>query len=412
MSTYTEFLEYEGCDIYPEDDNYTEKLLEFAKKFRYFDEALTEFMCEQGYEGDVTNIDEKVSFLRKKFEVASIEVPRNLKKWFTEHIRVKRTTAFQICFAFGLDVKETNDFFRRIYLERGFDCHYIEEAIYYYGIKHSLSYKEVKELVLKAPKPQKEKIDFSKEILFTSSIVDEIDRFQNTKDLMKFFEENISQFGYNSATAYKYMNEIWSKIAVPNGLAIKEKNELFFDVFTSEKEKKRKVPSNEKQPSVWEIYLQILGFDKEMISVLQTDRSITPILKGNVLLHPVAQESFPDRAGIQSILVGEHISCERVRKMMILLVFYKFWVTCALKRKDETYRAEPGEADRCLSEINKYLKDAGYPAMYLGNPFDWVFMYAMQDEFPLATFREFMHELFVMKEDELDINKKYEIEKQ
>ena len=126
MSNYTDFLEYEGCDIYPEDDNYTEKLLTFAKNFRYFDEALTEFMSEHGYQGAADNMEEKIAYLKMKFENASIPVPRNLRKWFTEHKRIERRTAFQICFAFGLDVEETDDFFGKIYLERSFDCHYIE----------------------------------------------------------------------------------------------------------------------------------------------------------------------------------------------------------------------------------------------------------------------------------------------
>lgn len=80
MSTYTELLEHEGSDIYPEDDNYTEELLEFVKKFRYFDEALTEFMSEHGYTGDIENIEEKVAFLKMKFKDADIAVPRNLNR--------------------------------------------------------------------------------------------------------------------------------------------------------------------------------------------------------------------------------------------------------------------------------------------------------------------------------------------
>ena len=404
MSTYTNFLEYEGSDIYPEDDNYKEKLLAFVKNFRYFDEGLTEFMLEHGYLGDIDNIEEKVAYLKMKFENAGINVPRNLKKWITSHKSIERKTAFQICFAFELGVEETNDFFRRIYLERGFDCHYVEEAIYYYAMKHNLTYGEVQKMVKQAPEDKKNKIDFSKEILFTASIVDEIDHFDNTEDFMQFLEENASQFSYNNATAYKYINEIWRKIALPDGLAAREKDELFVDVLNTDQEKKTRTANKEKQKSVWEIYIQMLGFNEEILQVLHTDRSIKPILKDNVLLHPVAQASFPDREGIQNILNGKHVSHERVRKIIIFLVFYKYWVTSALKRKDATYRAQPGEADRCFSEINKYLVDAGYPALYLGNPFDWIFMYTMQDEFPLITFREFMHELFIIKEDELDIS--------
>lgn len=265
-------------------------------------------------------------------------------------------------------------------------------------MKHNWNYTEAQKFIAQAPKDNKYDIDFNKEILFTSSIVDEINRFENAEDLLKFFEENISQFGYNNATAYKYIHEVWEKIAAPEGLAVKEKSELSVGIWDIEEAEKSRITEMEKRASVWDIYLQILGFDETSIESLHTDRSIKPILNDNALLHPLAQESFPDREGIQNILNGKHVSHERVRKVIILLVFYKYWATSALKRKDATYQAQPGEADRCLSEMNRYLLDAGYPALYLGNPFDWVFMYAIQDEFPLTTFREFMHELFVIKE--------------
>ena len=270
-------------------------------------------------------------------------------------------------------------------------------------MKHKLGYDKALELIKQAPEDKKDKIDFSKEILFTSSVINEIDRFEHTEDLMKFFEDNVSQFGYNNASAYQSIHEIWGKIASFDGLAARERTELSVDSLNTDSKKKANHLNPEKKQSIWKIYLQILGFDEEMVKGLNTDRSIKPILKDNKLLHPIAQDCFPDREGIQKILNGTHVSYDCVRKNMIFLVFYKYWVTSALKRKDSSYRAQPGEADRCFNTINKYLLDAGYPKLYLGNPFDWIFMYAMKDEFPLVTFREFMHELFMIKEEELGL---------
>lgn len=406
MGKYTELLEYEGKEIYPEDDNYTEELIRFAKRFRFFDEALTEYILQHDYNGDANDTEGKIAYLKSKFENAGISAPRNLKKWFTEHKRLERRTAFQICFALELDLAETEDFFRRVVLERGFDCHYMEEAVYYFAIKNSLKYSDAAAVLEQIPASGKENIDFGKQVYYTSSIVEEIDRFTKPEELLSFFNGNIHQFVYNNATAYKYIHEIWEKIAALDGLAIKEKREL---LPSNEEE-----DADEKKLSIWDVYLQILGFEESELKLLDADRSIKPILKDNILLHPIAQESFPDREGIQNILAGKHVSYERVRKIIILLVFYKYWVTLALKRKDGTYRAKGGEADRCLSEINKYLLDAGYPELYFGNPYDWVFMYAMQDDFPLLTFREFMNELFVVREDEIshsafDIRAEYAI---
>ena len=56
--------------------------------------------------------------------------PRDLKDWFSSDKTLKkRDLAFQVCFALGLNVDETNDFFRRVMFERSFDCHSINEAV-------------------------------------------------------------------------------------------------------------------------------------------------------------------------------------------------------------------------------------------------------------------------------------------
>lgn len=211
---------------------------------------------------------------------------------------------------------------------------------------------------------------------------------------MLFFRENIEQFGYNNATAYKYITDLWHKIDMPDGLAEKEKALMNLSGM-------QQIETNNKNRSVWNIYLQILGLngcdeaDNSPLFVLDTDRTLKPFLKDNDLLHPLAEDSFPDRQGLEAILRGEHKSNELVRKTMILLVFYKFWVKRILRAGNCYAQAEPADAERCHAEINRYLLDAGYPALYAGNPYDWIFLFAMQDTYPLETFRGFMQELYI-----------------
>ncbi|MDR0854289.1 MAG: hypothetical protein LBN34_07960, partial [Clostridiales Family XIII bacterium] len=92
MSQYTEFFEDLAYTISPDDDDYEEKLREMVSHFRPFDKALTTFITNHGYGGDSSNIEDKVLFLQGKFKSASIPVPRNLKNWFTKHIRVEPET--------------------------------------------------------------------------------------------------------------------------------------------------------------------------------------------------------------------------------------------------------------------------------------------------------------------------------
>lgn len=402
MGQYTKHLKNLSYEISPEDDNYTEELLLVAKTFRNFDESLDHFIIERGFAGDIQNIEEKVSFIKSKFKEAGISsLPRNLKKWFTEKKRIeKRKTAFQFCFAFHLNLDESEEFFRTVCLQRGFDCHYIEEAIYYYAISNHLSYAEADELIKQAPEDTKGKVNFAGDVLFTKSIIKEINRFKSKEELLQFFRANLKQFGYNNATAYKYITDIWHKINTPDGLAEKEKLLIGSD-------RPVQTETNIKIRSVWDIYLQILGLDdfddedNSPLFVLDTDRTLKPVLKDNELLHPLAEDSFPDRQGLEAILRGEHKSNELVRKTMILLVFYKFWVMRILKEENRYAQADPVDTGRCHAEINHYLLDSGYPVLYAGNPYDWIFLFAMQDTYPLDAFRYFMRELYVVKKDEL-----------
>ena len=81
------------------------------------------FIIHKGFNGDITDVDEKVKFIKDKFQEAAVfPIPRNVKKWFTEKKRIeKRKIAFQICFAFELNLQECENFFRTVCMQRGFD---------------------------------------------------------------------------------------------------------------------------------------------------------------------------------------------------------------------------------------------------------------------------------------------------
>lgn len=145
MGDCTQFLSQKGNSISPEDENYIQELLEIASSFRTFDAALDEFIVQKGYTGNLADTDAKVRFIKCKFDEAGIPIEaRILKGWFQKHTQAeKRDYAIQFCFAFHLTLEETQDFFRRVYLQRNLDCHTIREAIYYYCIEMAQSGREV-----------------------------------------------------------------------------------------------------------------------------------------------------------------------------------------------------------------------------------------------------------------------------
>ncbi|MCM1232940.1 MAG: hypothetical protein NC489_22675, partial [Ruminococcus flavefaciens] len=392
-----------ASEISPEDDNYTEKLIEVMQSFLETNEALDAFLVSRGYDGDPTDEKKKIAFIKMHLHEAGIAKPSNRNAWFDN--KIGRLPAVQLCFAFGLNLQESQEFFRKVCLDRGLDCHNIEEAIYYYCLKNGLGYGKAEKLIERVSRvPQKEGIDLSGNILYTGSIIQELERISSEDELVSFFEKNIRQFAYNNATAWRKIKDIWETIAKIDGLADQESECLFIHdyakadayVVSGDKDKHAK-------RSTWGIYKQILGIDDDFQEGKNGgERTIKPILKDNPLIHSLAEKEFPNRQNIEHILNGNTKSSEGIRKTLILLLFYKFWVKSALDQKSGSYKykREDHEDERCLDQMNQHLIEAGYPTLYYGNPYDWIFLYAIRDEYPLETFRYFIRELHLYKQKE------------
>ena len=102
MGSYTEECEQRIGDLTPDDENFTEELLDVAKSFRPFSEALDVFLKDHGYSGDLSDIQGKISFLRTRFVEAGMKPPRQVMEWYLQGQPIRRKTAFLLIFAFGL----------------------------------------------------------------------------------------------------------------------------------------------------------------------------------------------------------------------------------------------------------------------------------------------------------------------
>lgn len=412
MSEYSEILDSWAMTIDPIDDNYEEKLKEVATTFRGFGDALTAFIKLHGYCGK-DNASDKVLFLKEKFKQSKIAIPRNVEQWFDNDGWKSRDTAFKICFAFNLDVDGCNDFFRRVQFERSFDCHKINEAVYYFCIKEGLKYKDAEEIIEKINQTVdvcKSKTLPDENILYTSSIIDEINNIYEAEKLVSYVTENANNFSYNNATAIKFIKSLWCQISGPDGLAKKEGKYINkqLNIFSQEVNAKRDnfldddYITSEEDSSSWTIYTQILGLDNLQEEKFSEARSLSSVFKENILLPLKASSCFPNIQMLNSILRGELGENERYRKMIILLVFYTFWAKKIVEKKNIFYKIDARDCERCLYLINKYLVDAGYPVMYYGNPYDWIFMWALRDDYPLYAFRSYIQEVLIAGDKSAD----------
>ena len=97
--------------------------------------------------------------------------------------KANRTNVFKLCFAMGLNLEETNDFFTKIYLDRTFNVKNVHELVYYFCIKNNKSYTEATDLIEKAEELLKTNSSKNKDSqVYKSSIREEPDFLTNAKE--------------------------------------------------------------------------------------------------------------------------------------------------------------------------------------------------------------------------------------
>ncbi len=380
MDLYTEKLLEGAADFYEFEAE--EKLPRIISSFRGHGAALSDFLDAHGYEGENTP-EAKAGFLKEAFSAAGIgsAKARNALTWLTSDNGFERETGFRIAFALNLSVDETDDFFRTVMLDRSFDCHTIREAVYYFCIYHGRGYAPAEKIISEIPSPDKIRVPEGSDVLYTKNIISFLQSCSNEEMLIRYFEENLTQFGYNQVKVKEYIRHLWEQISSPGGLAALERK--FF--FAEEKSK-----FQETTDSTWNIYLQILGLDLYDVRHIETDRTIKPILENQAFMHQFAADNFPNRQSIEKILRGVSTQNDLIRKTLIMLTFYHFWMTTILARSgSKTYEAGKNDRERCLLELDQYLMDAGFPEMYAGNPYDWIFLWAAGRESPMQAFRSY-----------------------
>lgn len=404
MIYYTEALDFQAETLSPDEEGYEERLLEIASLFRDFGEAFTAFLVEHGYKGDVSDVEAKAEFLRERYKMAGIKTPRDFKEWFRPNKQLKRETMIPICFVFQLGLEETNEFLRCVCLERGLDCHTLNEAIYYFCIKNKYSYHDAKELIDRIPKLKKIKAIPKQEILYTGTVREYVDSIKEKEQLVEYLTENRENFQYNNVTAIQYIKELWGEISIEtsefDGWAVKESH-FIDEAYNRFEMKADDYALVNKESSTWSIFSQIVGlrnYQKNEYG-MKYNRSLATVLSSNALMPLNASYCFPSQHSIDKVLRGEQGENEIVRKILILLIFYKYWVEKIVENGDIFYEAKRRDAAECLETIDQYLLDAGYPALYAGNPYDWIFKWSLNSEHPLEAFRTYMGEVFVVKEE-------------
>lgn len=368
-------------------DDAIEDAIDFLNKptsFRDFDEGLNELLHRTGHAKNLTTLEEKAEYLFSKLQAIHSETEKDtVFSWFLGKHRPKieagsRKRMFEICFALQLSFKDTVWFFHHVYYDRAFNYHTIEEAVFYYAFLHQLSYEDSLRIISEITNAPYTPASSISEKNYTIFIKDSIEKFDSENELKHFLISNRENFqSWNKHALTEIQNILTTLIASPKGKEeIDSLKKRLFRKNTSSKETPEIIenrlksilsdcdhntPDNPK--SIYGLLLleifcdAFINQDYYPITEYLTDTlSGKNVCKNTFLLDRllstatgipkqvripyIIKNNFPSKKILSDVLTEEKIntskSYDSIRKMLILLHFYFFWINKKLAHFDSS----------------------------------------------------------------------------
>jgi len=367
-----------------------------------FCEYVHTYAMRCGYKGDVSNEKELAAYVAKKCEDADITLgsgtkatlERWLKKGLPANTADGRENVYKLCFALKMDAQQTAEFFLKAYLERPFNYKNIHEAVYYFCMKHALTYKDAMRLITVVESSKASPNPYADSV--TEQIGVQLNATENEEALIKYLVENRSGFATQNQTATEKIKDL---VQSCSEVAPKE----YALCYPYEKEI---TVSN-----IDELLSVIYGY-----SARATDNA-KPIYKKSISkskFPELVKRNWPQREQFQQILDKKNASYDVIRRALIMLVFYDFYANAVVAEKEaEERRRKTGKAEKiaCVAdglfdefeaEMNATLAECGYVQLYWRNPFDWMMGYCAMSPEPLRTLRNLIMEYYLSDPDVME----------
>lgn len=394
-------------------ENYGKDILDFLNNpdsFRTFSKGLTELLQKSGYTGADTP-EAKTDYLYQKLQNISSGITKELLlQWFQDEEKrpiVKndsRKNMYEICFALQLPLDKVRWFFSHVYYDRSFNCHCLEEAVYYFCFKNSLSYAEAKDIIHTVE--QKEAPESFFKNTYTYVITATLDNLTAKDELITYLVQNKATFeeGHWNQLALDYVKELQQEIL--NG-------ETTSGIIKNLREGKN-IPEQETKKCgllVQEIYKR---FPDTLIKKLKgchvdsNDFLLSKILEHdvngiskNAMLPVVVKQNFPRKNDLCAILkhADSSRSYDSIRKTLILLKFYSFWCNALLESEQPGDYSSEDLAEAFEEETDNLLLECGYEELAACNPYDWLYLSAARQDDPLMAFRNLIAEIIETEKD-------------
>lgn len=360
---YTEKMEdslFQMWNVDEEDFSSVRAILD--SEFRSFGDGLLDIMTAK-----YGHINDPISFIREKANeqcvpLSAIGSVNTLKNWFHAGPRPKkgdtsRQSMFALAFALRLSTDETTALFHKVYLDRAFDFREPTDIVSFYCLSNNRTWCDVQALLQQA-----KCADVDDKTVYTQVLKDQISVLNEDQELIAFLQRHQNNLTKRNITAKQRLESLLSKA---NLFAQKE-------LETTAAEEQFKGSDRSSNSFTYEM----------IIGVSPSGEKGTVSLFKHAALPKEIRNRFPEAASFTK----KNPTYEELRKMIILLNSYIFWYQVQQQHCQF-------DLEDYIAEMNAVMTECGFSELYMGNPYDWMFMYCTLNENPLDTFRGLMIEV-------------------
>lgn len=346
-----------------------------------------------GYVGDSTDTAQIATFVAALCADTGVELGSGTKKtierWLKSGLPANdangRENVYRLCFALKMNGYQTVEFFLKAYMERPFNYKNIHEAVYFFCMNNSLTYKDAVRIISKVESSDKVENAYADNV--TEQIGAYIATLQDEDALVKYLVENRSGFQTHNQTATEKIRQLVDSCML---VAPKEYEAVYDSEVTVKNED--------------DLLQVIYGYAARAKEENQNVHKKS-ISKSN--FPDLVKRNWPQREQLQQILQKGTASYDVIRRTLIMLVFYDFFASAVVAQKEAERQhkltgkaissptVENGLFDEFETEANTILSECGYVQLYWRNPYDWMIGYCAQALDPIGQLRNLVEEYYL-----------------
>ena len=311
-------------------------------------------------EYSIDDVDGILNEIKLRFKTKIGKTPsKAIQGWFkgTTPGYTSRQNNYEICYALGMNVKETAEFFIKHYLTIPFNYKDSVDAVFYYCILHDKPYSTITEMLENLQSfPRNDTIDGTQ----TMEIGRQIAEIDDDDEFLDYLAKHC----FNDEQQYQVArSKIMEMIEKIKELETSTNSGVLTSLFGDFNYQKNK----------------------------RTAREASTKSRINRELPKRFTESLPNDSIISGIIKGKKETYETLRKTLVLLKFHTFYIDCCEVEEQEIRNNLYDFYDG----LNLELIKCGMAPIYVCHPFDYIILYCANSLDPLEVFSTISEKRYV-----------------